>query len=121
MSSDSSESNDIVCKTEFLQATIEELASYIATCEAWLAMQRLVVPDFEDKTILESLTNDVTEYIQGCKILRVHIELLLRFRSHLLFIAEWQYVKSRCRALELAMESLDWRCDTAGVPIIDLA
>ena len=84
-------------------------------------MQRLVVPDFEDKTILESLTNDVTEYIQGCKILRVHIELLLRFRSHLLFIAEWQYVRSRCRALELAMESLDWRCENAGVPIIELA
>ena len=123
MSSDHSSEPDYndESKTEFLEQTIGELATYIAPCEAWLTMQRLVVSDFEYKTVLENLITQVAEYIQSCKLLRVHCELLLRFRSHLLFIEEWHSVKSRMFYLSLDMQSLDWRCENAGVPIIELA
>ena len=78
-------------------------------------------PDLENKTIIEELIKEVDEYVQRCKLLRVHVELLLRFNSHLEFIEEWYSVRSRRYALGCVMESLDWRCDNAAVPIIELA
>ena len=122
MSSDhSSDSDGSTCKTEWLKDTIAELASYISTCEAGLTRTRLAIPEFDDKSIIEGLVNDVADFIQNCKVLQVHIELLLRFDSDNMCPNEWRAVKSRCRGVDLDIQSLEWRCENDGVPMFELA
>ena len=116
MSSDHSSDYEEYNKTEWLNDSIKELARYIKICEDWLTKARLVIPDAGHISIIESLINDVTDFIQSCKALRVHIELLLRFDSHIMCIEEWRAMKLRCRACDLDMYSLGWRCDDDELP-----
>ena len=116
MSSDHSSDYEEYNKTEWLKDSIKELASYIKICEDWLIKARLYIPDAGHISIIEALINDFNEFIQSCKILRVHIELLLRFDSHITCTEEWRIIKDRCRACDLDMYSLGWRCDDPELP-----
>ena len=120
--SDHSSDDIIESKIDWLSRADAYLEYMIEICEFWLPGDTLAIPcEFEDRTLFDHLVRDVAEHVASSKALRVTISsLLLHDDDSQISLREWRDIKTKCMNGEMEMETLDWRCDEAGVPIIDV-
>ena len=95
-----------------------ECKCFVAVTTDWLQSAGIVPEDFEDRDILEALIVDVRAALEQTTALKLRVDELISKREQVdAQLAE--SLEDEMILVRLEIQSLDERCEAAGVPFVD--
>ena len=95
-----------------------ECGSYAAVTTDWLQSAGIVPEDFEDRDILEALIVDVRAALEQTTALKLRIDELIS-KGEQVDDQLAESLEDEMFRVILDLQSLDERCEAAGVPFVD--